>query len=79
MFDVGDEQFLVLLLVMNPENDDWFYFIEEVVSTALERRFSNCESIKERYRRVSSDGGSRDQAAAVAAVHVARGALKGRN
>ena len=28
MFDVGHEQFLVLLFVMDPERDNWFHFRE---------------------------------------------------
>ena len=46
MFDVGDEQFLMLLLVMNPENDDRLDFIEkffvrvgkEILDVRIDRR-----------------------------------------
>ena len=47
VFDVGDEQFLMLLLVMNAENDDRLDLVEKF-SSASERRFSMCESIEER-------------------------------
>src|ERR1017187_4023679 len=76
MFDVGDEQFLVLLLVMNPENNDWFYFIEKFVLRVGKEIFDvriDRSTISPRV----FDGGSRDQAAQVAPVHVARGIVVG--
>jgi hypothetical protein len=30
VFDVGDQQFLMLLLMMETENQDWFDFIEQL-------------------------------------------------
>ena len=37
MFDVGDEKFLVLLFVMQPEREDRFNFREERLVRALEQ------------------------------------------
>ena len=76
MFDVGDEQLLMLLLVMNAENQDRFDFIQklfvglgnEIVDMFINGRtitmgFVNCRA--------------RDQSAQVAPMHVAGGVVVG--
>src|SRR5580700_8481871 len=76
MFDVGDEQFLMLLLVMNPENEDWFDFIEKFVVRVPKEIFDVRIDRSTISTRVF-DGGPRDQTAQVAPVHVAGGIVVG--
>src|ERR1700724_930597 len=72
VFDVGDEQLLMLLLVMNAERNERLkfrqgFFIsirQEIVDVRIDRRTILFRLI---------DGRSRDQAAQVAPMHIAGG------
>ena len=57
VFDIGDEQFLMLLLVMNSEGEDRLDFVEEVLRRRRLTRSSIDRSIAARYRYVSSTVG----------------------
>ena len=76
MFDVGDEQFLVLLFVMQADREDRLDFIEQFVIRAFQQFLNVCvdrlpEAISFRDRR------TRDQPAEIAPMHVARGIVVG--
>ena len=76
VLDVGDEQFLVLLLVMHADCEDRLDFLEQFVVRAFEQFLNVCvdrlpEAKGFGHRR------TRDQTAQIAPVHVARGIVVG--
>ena len=76
VFDIGDEKFLVLLLVMKTEREDRIDLGEEGVIRSFEQLY---HALIDRFPEAIGlgHGGPRDQSAQIAPVHVARGVVVG--
>ena len=74
--DVGDEQFLVLLFVVQADCEDRLHFIEQFVIRAFQQ-FLNVRVDRLPEAIGFGDRRTRDQPAEVAPVHVARGIVVG--
>src|SRR6202045_1909804 len=74
MLDVGDEQLLVLLLVMNAENDDRLEFCEKFLVHARQKIIDVLVD-RRAIAMCFLDGRSRDQPAQIAPMHVPRGVV----
>src|SRR5438045_9229005 len=71
MFDVGDEQFLMLLLVMNPENQERLNFAKQIFVRAPDQThdlFIDRTTIRLRF----IDRCSGTESAQIATMHIAR-------